>query len=328
MRGSDVPPPPASATVVPSPSPDAQTRMGATASPGGPTDDRRVVIVTGASSGIGRATALRLAAQGMTVVLAARRAGELESLSAEIEHSGGRALAVETDVTRMDHIRRLMEKAMSLSGRIDGLVNVAGVGHSHSIMSDDAGVEHMLAVNLLAPIRLMRAVVPIMMTQRSGAIVNIGSIAGEIGISGTYSATKFGLRGITDSVRRELAGSGIGVTLIEPGYIDTPLTVGRPGRMPGPDVVARAVEGALRRPRRRVIVPGRYRVAVFLSAAFPGIVDRRFAGKAAKRTVPAEAQSAPRQVPGDPSNPHTSGYRLPPGGRQWKNRLGLAASSC
>lgn len=268
--------------------------MDATARQGGPADDRRVVIVTGASSGIGRATALRLGAQGMTVVLAARRASELESLSAEIERSGGRALAVATDVTRMDDIERLTAEAMSLSGRIDALVNVAGVGRSHSIMSDDADVEHMLAVNLLAPIRLMRAVVPIMIAQRSGSIVNIGSVAGEIGINGTYSATKFGLRGMNDSVRRELAGSGIGVTLIEPGYIDTPLTAGRAGRMPGPDIVAHAVEAALRRPRRRVIVPGKYRLAVFLSAALPGIVDRRFAGKAAEKPVPAAAPPGPR----------------------------------
>jgi NAD(P)-dependent dehydrogenase (short-subunit alcohol dehydrogenase family) len=241
----------------------------------------RVVIVTGASSGIGRATALRLAGAGSTVVLAARRVGELDALRARIAAGGGTAFAVPTDVTRSDDLDRLVAEALAVSGRIDGLVNVAGVGHAHSIMSPDPVVEQMLATNLMAPIRLMRAVIPIMRSQRHGAIVNIGSLAGEIGVQGPYSATKFGLRGITDSVRRELAGSGIGVTLIEPGYIATPLTANRSGRMPGPDIVARAVQAALLKPRRRVIVPRRFHLIVFLTRTFPGLIDRRFAGKAA-----------------------------------------------
>jgi NAD(P)-dependent dehydrogenase (short-subunit alcohol dehydrogenase family) len=242
----------------------------------------RIVIVTGASSGIGRATALHLAARGMTVVAAARRASELEHLKNEIERDGGRALAVATDVRRLDDIERLIQQAMSLSGRIDALVNAAGVGESHSIMSEDSKVENALAVNLLAPIRLMRAVVPIMRSQGRGSIVNIGSIAGEIGVVGAYSATKFGLRGMTDSVRRELVGSGIGVTLIEPGYIDTPLTAGTGRRMPGPAVVVRAIERALRRPRRRIIVPAWYYISVFLAVTFPAITDRLFACTAAE----------------------------------------------
>jgi NAD(P)-dependent dehydrogenase (short-subunit alcohol dehydrogenase family) len=141
----------------------------------------------------------------------------------------------------------------------------------------------MIDVNLRAPIRLMRAVVPIMLDAGSGSIVNIGSVAGEVGIGGTYSATKFALRGMTDSVRRELAGTGIGVTLIEPGYIATPFNAGRKN-LPGPEIVAAAVESALTRPRRRIIVPARYRAAVLLSHALPAITDRMYAGKAAART--------------------------------------------
>jgi NAD(P)-dependent dehydrogenase (short-subunit alcohol dehydrogenase family) len=143
----------------------------------------------------------------------------------------------------------------------------------------------MVDVNLLAPIRLMRAVVPVMRAQGHGAIVNIGSVAGEIGISGTYSATKFALRGLTDSVRRELMGTGIGVTLIEPGHIATPLNAGRMGRMPGPEVVVDAIERAVAKPRRRIVVPGRYRGAILLSRALPAVTDRVFAGKAAGKAV-------------------------------------------
>jgi NAD(P)-dependent dehydrogenase (short-subunit alcohol dehydrogenase family) len=121
-----------------------------------------------------------------------------------------------------------------------------------------------------------------MREQRSGAIVNIGSVAGEIGIGGAYSATKFALRGMTDSVRRELAGTGIGVTLVEPGFIATDLTKVRAG-LPGPEIVAAAVERALLRPRRRIVVPFKYRPAITLANAVPALTDRIFAGRAASR---------------------------------------------
>lgn len=241
-----------------------------------------VVIVTGASSGIGRATAARLGRGGTTVVLAARRADELETLAAQITAAGGRAVAVPTDVRDPAAVTALVERATAVTGRLDGLVNNAGVGGVASIMADEAVVATMVEVNLVAPIRLMRAVVPIMREQGSGAIVNIGSVAGEVGISGTYSATKFALRGLTDSVRRELAGTGIGVTLIEPGYIATDFNRGRKG-LPGPEIVAAAVERALRRPRRRVVVPYRYRPAITLAAVLPALTDRIYAGRAAAR---------------------------------------------
>jgi NAD(P)-dependent dehydrogenase (short-subunit alcohol dehydrogenase family) len=238
-----------------------------------------VVIVTGASSGIGRATAERLAGNGTTVILAARRADKLEALAAQLPS----AVAVPTDVRDPAAIEALIARAMSVTGRLDGLVNNAGIGGVASVLADDDAVEGMIQVNLLAPIRLMRAVVPIMRSQGSGAIVNIGSVAGEVGISGVYSATKFALRGMTDSVRRELAGTGIGVTLVEPGYIAGPANKNRSG-LPGPEVVAAAVEKALSRPRRRVIVPAKYRLAVLAANVFPAIADRAYAGKAAGKT--------------------------------------------
>ncbi len=239
-----------------------------------------VVIVTGASSGIGRATAERLARNGTTVVLAARRADKLEELAARIAAAGGVGVAVPTDVRDRTATDALVERAVAINGTLDGLVNNAGIGGLASILAADDAVEGMIQVNLLAPIRLMRAVVPIMRAQGAGAIVNIGSVAGEVGISGAYSATKFALRGMTDSVRRELAGTGIGVTLVEPGYIAGAANKNR-GGLPGPEIVAAAVESALRRPRRRVIVPAKYRAAVFAANSFPALADRLYAGKAA-----------------------------------------------
>lgn len=246
---------------------------------------RDVTIVTGASSGIGRAVALRLAGDGRTVVAAARRAGELDALVGEIEAAGGRAVAAPTDVTELADLEKLVTTADAV-GSIGALVNVAGLGRVHSVLAGDADVQRLLAVNLLAPIRLMRLVVPGMRERGHGAIVNIGSIAGEIGVEGPYSASKFGLRGMTDSVRRELAGTGIGVTLVEPGYIATAMTAERAGRMPGPELVADAVAAALVRPRRRVIVPGRYRAAAVLATVLPAAIDRQFAGTAGGAAPP------------------------------------------
>jgi NAD(P)-dependent dehydrogenase (short-subunit alcohol dehydrogenase family) len=241
-----------------------------------------VVIVTGASSGIGRATAIRLGRAGHTVVLAARRADELSAAAEEITAAGGSAIAVPTDVRDPAATAALIERATGLTGRLDGLVNNAGIGGATSILAEDADVAQVVEVNLLGPIRLMRQVVPIMREQRAGSIVNIGSVAGEIGIGGVYSASKFALRGMNDSVRRELTGTGIGVTLIEPGFIAGDANARRPG-LPGPEIVAAAVERALRRPRRRIVVPAKYRVAIVLANALPALTDKLYAGRAAGR---------------------------------------------
>jgi NAD(P)-dependent dehydrogenase (short-subunit alcohol dehydrogenase family) len=239
--------------------------------------------VTGASSGIGRATAMRLADHGYTVVLVARRAHELSVVKDAIKAAGGSAISVQADLTRLKDVVHVVEEARVLSGRIDVLVNAAGIGKMHSILTEDGDLERIVQTNLVAPIRLMRLVVPIMRAQRAGAIVNIGSVAGEIGVNGLYSATKFGLRGITDSVRREVAGSGIHVSLIEPGYIDTPLMAGSDRRMPGPEIVVDAIETCLTRTRRRVVLPFRYRIAVLANTLFPWLTDRVYAGRAAQK---------------------------------------------
>jgi NAD(P)-dependent dehydrogenase (short-subunit alcohol dehydrogenase family) len=245
---------------------------------------RPVAIVTGASSGIGRATALRLAGKGWLVVLVARRAPHLAELKSLIQSRGGVALVVVADLGKLKDIENVVEQARVAGGRIDALLNIAGIGGMNQVMTTDADVQTMIATNLLAPIRFMRAVIPIMRAQRGGAIVNVGSVKGEIAIGGIYSATKFGLRGLTDSVRREIAGSGINISLVEPGYIATEMTAHRSSRMPGPDVIAEAIETCLTRTRRRVVVPGRYRALIFFSNLFPGLVDRRYNGRITSHT--------------------------------------------
>jgi short-subunit dehydrogenase len=251
---------------------------------GGMTPPRRVAIVTGASSGIGRATALSLASKGWLVVIVGRRASNLASLKEQIRASGGVSVSVTADLGTLKDIENVVEQARVAGGRIDALLNIAGIGGLNQVMSPDAEVQDMLATNLLAPIRLMRAVIPIMTAQRSGTIVNVGSVKGEIAIGGIYSATKFGIRGLTDSVRREIAGTGIHISLVEPGYIATEMTTHRTGRMPGPEVIVAAIESCLTRSRRRVVVPGWYRLVIMLSNLFPGIVDRVYNGKITSHT--------------------------------------------
>jgi NAD(P)-dependent dehydrogenase (short-subunit alcohol dehydrogenase family) len=245
---------------------------------------RPVAIVTGASSGIGRATAIRLADTGWLVVIVARRASHLTALKDQIKARGGTAVSVVADLAKLKDIENVVTQAQVVGGRVDALLNIAGIGGMNQVMTPDDDVQRMIATNLLAPIRLMRAVIPIMQAQGGGTIVNVGSVKGEIAIGGIYSATKFGLRGLTDSVRREIAGTGIRISLVEPGYIATEMTGHRSSRMPGPEVVVRAIESCLARPRRTVVVPGRYRLLIWASTLFPGMVDRRYNGKITSHT--------------------------------------------
>lgn len=232
------------------------------------------MVLTGASSGIGRAIAHELARQGYRLVLAARRADELNRLARELDPSGSRVLAVPTDVTDDASRRALVEAARKHFGRVDVLVNNAGVTVERGWWWDDSDPLRVLRVNLESPIELTRLVLPEMRARGSGHIVNIGSVAGRVPFNGLYSASKFGLRGFSQALRRELLGTGIHVTLVSPGFVRSEMTRAARLPMPGPEVVAQAVGNVLERPRREVIVPRAYHLLVWLDAAFPGFGDR------------------------------------------------------
>ena len=186
--------------------------------------DGQVVIVTGASAGIGDAASRRLAAEGATVVIAARRGDRLETLKREIESSGGRALTVVCDVTSPQDRGRLVQETMRAYGRIDGLVNNAGFGQRGPIeLVPVEAIRQNFETNLFSLIALTQLVIPIMRVQRSGRIVNISSVAGQIArpLSSVYDATKHALEAISDGLRGELAPFGIKVVIIEPGFIIT-----------------------------------------------------------------------------------------------------------
>src|SRR5438128_1133762 len=186
--------------------------------------DDQVVIVTGASAGIGEATARRLASEGGIVVMFARRSDRLEALKQEIESARGRALAVIGDITSEEDRKRLVQETLDRFGRIDALVNNAGYGQRGPIelVSIDA-IRQNFETNLFSLVALTQLVIPVMRKQQSGRIVNVSSVAGRIArpLSSVYDATKHALEAISDGMRGELGPFGIKVVVIEPGFILT-----------------------------------------------------------------------------------------------------------
>ena len=186
----------------------------------------KAVAITGASSGIGEATALTLAKAGASVALGARRKDRIDELAARIEAEGGTAVALEVDVSDEAAARGFVEAAHERFGRLDTLVNNAGVMLLGPV--DQAETEDwrtMVNVNLLGLMYCTHAALPIMLGQESGDIVNISSVAGRFARAGNavYAATKFGVGAFSEGLRNEITERGVRVTLIEPGFVDTEL---------------------------------------------------------------------------------------------------------
>ena len=183
-------------------------------------------MITGASSGIGRDLATTFARMGAKVVLVARRQAVLDDLARDLTEAGGEVLVLAADVTRRADVRDAVDRALAHFGRIDVLVNSAGIAIPDRVETmPPADLERMLAVNLMGTLHTMQAVLPSMRAAGAGSIVNIASLAGRRGMPplGAYSATKFAVVGLTEALRVELFGSGIRLSLVMPGVIDTPM---------------------------------------------------------------------------------------------------------
>ncbi|MDX6637129.1 MAG: hypothetical protein QOJ01_640 [Solirubrobacterales bacterium] len=186
----------------------------------------RKVLITGASSGIGEATALLLAGEGAAVALGARRKDRLDELAAKIEAGGGKAIGIEADITHEDQATALVEGAKDALGGLDGLINNAGVMLLGPIQGADTGEwRTMIDVNLLGLLYCTNVALPIMRDGGGGDIVNVSSVAGRVASlgSGVYNMTKWGVVGFSESLRQEGAQLGVRVTCVEPGFVETEL---------------------------------------------------------------------------------------------------------
>lgn len=242
----------------------------------------RVVIITGASSGIGAATARCFAAAGARLVLAARSADTLAQIAAELPQ----ALSVPTDVSDPVACAQLVERAVATYGRVDILINNAGIGLTGPVSTlARHDLERVLAVDLLGPIWLMQVVVPVMRAAGRGQIINVSSVLAvqPLPYLGGYAAAKAALEQISNALRIELHGSGIAVTVVRPGTTRTDFNQRRLGRgrerrriaPPGvaPEVVARAILRAARTEPRLAYVSWMDRLALMASRLAPGVVE-------------------------------------------------------
>jgi NADP-dependent 3-hydroxy acid dehydrogenase YdfG len=186
----------------------------------------KVIVITGASSGMGAAAARHLAAKGACVVLGARRSDRIAALAAEITTAGGKATAVVTDVTKREDLRKLVDTAVETYGRVDVLINNAGImplSPLERLKVDEW--DRMIDVNLKGVLYGVAAALPHMKEQRSGHIINLSSVAGHKLFAGSavYSATKFAVRALSDGLQQEMAPYNIRTTIISPGAVKTEL---------------------------------------------------------------------------------------------------------
>lgn len=246
-----------------------------------------VVAITGASAGIGRATALRLARDGASVAICARRLDRLEAVAREIEAAGGKALAIAADVTSPDDMQRFVDETVRAFGRLDVMMCNAGYGLYGEIdRVDAAAMQAIMDVNFMGTFNAARAALPLFRQQQRGHLIVISSIVGRRGIPymGPYCATKFAQVGLAECLRAELDGTPIKVSVVYPISTETEFfsvmtkTSGFATRAHGPrqspDNVAEAIARTIRKPRPEVwpYYPGKG-LAV-LGALWPAFCDR------------------------------------------------------
>ena len=245
-----------------------------------------VVIITGASSGIGAAAAALLGSNGYRVVLAARRKERLESCAEKIQSGGGEAFVVQTDLSQLDQIQNLIDQTLGKYGQIDILINSAGYGKL--VWLDEQSQEeiaHQIQTNLIGAIQVTRAVLPTMMSQGRGQIIQIESIASWVGLPtySIYAATKFGLRGFMEGLSRECRGTGITISGVFPGAVDTEFDqhAGVDWRttritpdwlLVSAEEVAKKIMLMIEQKKKMTVIPGIMILAILANAHFPGTV--------------------------------------------------------
>lgn len=248
----------------------------------------KTALITGASSGIGESTAYKLAAKGMRVLLAARRVERLKQVADKIEQAGGQAQAIRVDLSREWQRHRFFTKVIEKYGKVDVLVNNAGLGwYGYTAEMPWKTAGQMIQVNIAAMVQLTLLFLPEMQKNQGGHIINIGSIAGKMpnqGIS-MYSATKAFMDAFTTSLFRELKGSRVHASIVRPGpvtteFYDRAQKASGGLRTPGegfavtPEKVASAICDLIRRPRKVLYVPGILSLSPWLEILFGQLIDQ------------------------------------------------------
>lgn len=260
--------------------------------------DGRVVLITGAGSGIGRALALAAGRDGAMVGLVGRRPDPLQAVRDEIGRE--RAFVHDCDICDPAARRKLVEAVRERFGGLNVLVNNAGASHAGRIGAmPSAAIEEMIRINLAAAVALTADFIPLLHQQAPEArIVNVGSMFGDIAypLFAVYSATKFGLRGFSDALRRELAPSNIGVTYVAPRATSTPALSGHADlvqpfemKVDAPEDVARRIVDAIRRDAATAYPGTTERFFILIQRLFPALVDRA----AARHLARASASRSP-----------------------------------
>ncbi len=237
----------------------------------------RVIVITGASGGIGASVALVCGTRKMRVVIAARSADRLTGIAHEIKALGGQALICPTDIRHPEQMDALADRAVTHFGRIDILLANAGIGcHAGVAQASAEEMTDVIQTNLLGVMYGARAVLPTMLAQGSGHILTVSSVV--VGLmwpdDAIYAASKAGVHRFSRGLRNEAQTRGIQVTDIVAGVIDTPLTAGLRG-FPKADVTAtaRSIVAVMERPRPVLVTPGWYRLALAVNALLPGSID-------------------------------------------------------
>ncbi len=248
----------------------------------------RVVLITGASSGIGRAAARAYAAQGAHIVLAARRDEQLQEAAREVQALGVRALAVRCDITQPADVERLLRETEAAFGGLDVLINNAGIGLFGPVEAlSEEQLRQVFEVNFFALVRVTRAALPLLRRKPGAQIVNVSSVLGHRGMPllGGYCAAKAAVNALTESLRAELASENISVLLVSPGFTETEFRQTRlhaegwrqnppPLKQMSAEQVAQAMVKASRRQRRDTILTLPGRLMVLANRLTPGLFDR------------------------------------------------------
>jgi len=242
------------------------------------------VVITGASSGMGRLLALRVASEGARVALVARRDDRLQEVAEAIRAEGSEAIVTPCDVANRDEVNEAVRSILERFGKVDVLVNNAGYGGHYDFLEwDFADIERMVQVNFLGTVYWTKALLPAMIERGDGWVVFMASVAGRIGVPGesVYSATKFAMAGLAEAISIEVEESGVHVLTVCPGAIDTEFfDDAARTRMPDvalrsmipPERVVDAIIRALARGKREITVPGSIGGAYIVKALAPGLM--------------------------------------------------------